>query len=266
MELQFLYPDRKTKALTFSYDDGQIYDRRLIDIFNRYGIKGTFHLNSGMLDKEGFVTGKELKQLYQGHEIACHGVNHEYLNHLPKELLVRELWDDRRKLEDLSERIILGMSYAFGEYSEEVVNCLDLIGMKYARTVESTKRFGVPSDFIRWKPTCHHNDDVITKAKSFLNTPGYMKLPLFYIWGHSFEFERENTWDIIEELCSMVANKDDIWYVTNIDYYNYITAIKNLIFSVNRDIVYNPSSIAVWFKLGEEVISIQPGETRKLGI
>jgi peptidoglycan-N-acetylglucosamine deacetylase len=264
MEIQFLYPDNKTKALTFSYDDGQIYDRKLVKIFNRYGIKGTFHLNSGLLDQEGFVTGNEIKQLYSGHEIACHGVMHKYLNHLPKELLMHELWEDRKRLEELSEGIILGMSYAYGEYSAEVVNCLDQIGIRYARTVESSNRFSIPDDYLRWKPTCHHNGDVINKAKKFLDTPGYMKLPLFYIWGHSFEFERENTWGMIEELCKLVSNQEDVWYTTNIDYYNYTMAMKNLVFSLNQSYVYNPSCTAVWFKLGKNIITIQPGETRKL--
>ena len=39
--------DGKMKALTFSYDDGVLQDRRLIEIFNKYGLKATFNLNSG---------------------------------------------------------------------------------------------------------------------------------------------------------------------------------------------------------------------------
>ncbi len=42
------YPGGKHKALTMSYDDGRTQDRRLVDIFNQNGIKGTFHLNSGL--------------------------------------------------------------------------------------------------------------------------------------------------------------------------------------------------------------------------
>ena len=50
MKLVFdLYPDGKKRALTFSYDDGSANDRRLVEIFNKFGMKGTFHLNSGHL-------------------------------------------------------------------------------------------------------------------------------------------------------------------------------------------------------------------------
>jgi len=46
------YPDGKRFAATMSYDDGHFHDRRLVDLFNKYGIKGTFHLNSGRLDQD----------------------------------------------------------------------------------------------------------------------------------------------------------------------------------------------------------------------
>lgn len=49
--MKFLYPNGLEKALTFSYDDGRVFDRKLVEIFNRYGVKGTFHLNSGTLGK-----------------------------------------------------------------------------------------------------------------------------------------------------------------------------------------------------------------------
>ena len=70
--MRFTYPNGLDKALTFSYDDGRVFDRKLVEIFNRYGVKGTFHLNSGTLGQKAergdFVTPQEVKELYQGHE------------------------------------------------------------------------------------------------------------------------------------------------------------------------------------------------------
>ena len=40
------------KAVTFSYDDGIEQDRRLVEIFNRYGMKCTFNLNTGIQTQE----------------------------------------------------------------------------------------------------------------------------------------------------------------------------------------------------------------------
>lgn len=72
--MEYLYPGGLPKAMTFSYDDGQVYDRRLVKLFDEAGFKATFHLNSGNLGKRGFVTPEEVGTLYQNHEVACHGV------------------------------------------------------------------------------------------------------------------------------------------------------------------------------------------------
>ena len=45
MKVYVCFPEGKAKALTMSYDDGKIQDERLVSIFNRYGIRGTFNLN-----------------------------------------------------------------------------------------------------------------------------------------------------------------------------------------------------------------------------
>ena len=50
---RMLYPDGKSRALTFSYDDGVVQDRRLVAILNQYGMKGTFNLNYGYLGFQG---------------------------------------------------------------------------------------------------------------------------------------------------------------------------------------------------------------------
>ncbi len=249
------YPDFKNKALTFSYDDGQIFDRRLVEIFNRYGLKATFHLNSGTLGTDGFIKKEELPQLYAGHEIACHGVYHEFPTHLAKEKLVWEFLQDRKNLESWTGRIVRGCSYAFGEYNDQVVDMLRDLGFLYSRTVDSTGGFCVPADFLRWTPTCHHNDAFGKLAEEFLHQPDYRYLTLFYVWGHSFEFERENTWEDMEAFCEKVHGQEDVWYTTNIDYVNYMNAARSLAFSADGSRVQNLSSVAVYAELnGERVI------------
>lgn len=69
--IRLLYPGGKTKALTFSYDDGKIHDRRLVKLFNTHGLKATFHLNSGLLEHPGTISRQEAASLYDGHEVAC---------------------------------------------------------------------------------------------------------------------------------------------------------------------------------------------------
>ena len=52
MKVYTCFPGGKAKALTMSYDDGKLEDIRLLEIFNKYGIKGTFNLNYGEMQKD----------------------------------------------------------------------------------------------------------------------------------------------------------------------------------------------------------------------
>ena len=251
MSFKLYYPGFKEKALTFSYDDGQIFDRRLVKLFNRYGLKATFHLNSGTLNRDGFVTKEEISELYEGHEIACHGVLHEFPTHLPQELLVREFYQDRLALETYSGRIIRGCSYAFGEYDERVISTLKSLGFAYSRTVESTGNYRVPEDFMHWTPSCHHND-APAMLDEFLDNPSFRRLPLLYVWGHSFEFDRDGTWGMMEDFCDGIHGKPDVWYTTNIDYVDYMNAARGLIFSADGSRIQNLSSIPVYAEVEGE--------------
>ena len=38
---------------------------------------------------------------------------------------------------------------------------------------------------------------------------------LFYVWGHSYEFDAHDTWGKFEEFCRLIAGHDDIFYGTN---------------------------------------------------
>lgn len=261
-----LYPNGKKKALTMSYDDGIVADRRLVEIFDRYGIRGTFHLNSSRLDAERFVTSAELPALYKNHEISCHTVTHPFPNTIPRESLVYEIYRDRERLESIAGYPVRGMSYPYGQYSREVIDCFRKLGMEYSRTTVATNGFGIPEDFMEWHPTCHHNNDIMKKLSVFKNPPRRIpNLMLFYVWGHSYEFNNDNNWELIEEFCREASGMDDVWYATNIEIVDYITALRNLRFGVNCTTVYNPSALTVWFTADGKEVTVEPGVTLKLG-
>ena len=72
-----LWKNGCTRAVSFTFDDGRYEDYRLVGLFNKYGMKGTFHLNNpGFLASCGYkeeplVDPKDYKELYEGHEISC---------------------------------------------------------------------------------------------------------------------------------------------------------------------------------------------------
>jgi len=265
MKISFsFYPEGKKKALTMSYDDGQIHDRRLVEIFNKYGIKGTFHLNSGNFDSEPYLNSSEINELFQGHEIAAHSLNHPFLTKIPGEVLVKEILEDRKRLEALADYPVRGMSYPFGDYNRELIKNLPGLGIEYSRTVEAHGQFTLPDNFLTWHPTCHHDDNLMERLQKFQNPNPWEQMPLFYVWGHSYEFERNHNWDLIEEFCKRVAGDETVWYATNLEIMDYIKALRSLCFSVNQKIIFNPSAVTVWFGVEGEPLKIEPGQTIKL--
>ena len=87
---------------------------------------------------------------------------------------------------------------------------------------------------------------------------------LFYVWGHSYEFDNDNNWELIEEFCEKAAGMPDVYYATNIEIYNYIMALKSLVFGINCEVVYNPSAIPVWFTADGKKVKVEPGQTLRL--
>lgn len=215
------------KALTFSYDDGIEQDRKLVEIFNKYGMKATFNLNTGIQTPESnfeiegvYINRMEqegLEELYRGHEIATHGLTHAAPTGMTKEQLDKEFLTDMSNIERIYGTYPVGMAYAYGCVDDEVVKYLKSIGIKYGRTVEASHSFEIPKEPLKLKATCHHDDDMLFElAEKFLKAEQEEnEQMLFYVWGHSYEFDVNNNWDRIEEFCKMMSGKADIFYGTN---------------------------------------------------
>ena len=270
MRIKFnLYKDGKRRAFTMSYDDGQIHDLRLIEIFNKYGIKGTFNLNANNIDKEGYVTAEDVRTKYVGHEVACHGFTHHYFERIPREELIREVLEDRQVLEKLTDYPVNGMAYPYGTLSEDVKNELRALGILYARGITKTQDFELnnvpPKDFLCWNPTVEHRDPKMFELLDRFFREGKMRpLALFYIWGHSYSFHDDNNWDLIERICARAGGDPDTWYATNIEIYNYLTALWQLRFTAARDVVYNPTALDLWIEVDRNPVMIPAGKTVRL--
>ena len=257
------FPGGKQKALTMSYDDGVHDDVRLIEIFNKHGIKGTFHINAGLFGKVSWsrLSESEIKKVYKGHEISAHGYTHLPLAAIPGEGIISEVMRDREKLEEITGHPIRGMSYALGSMNGNVVDMLRMLGIEYCRMVETTGGFGLPDDFLRWRGTCHHNDNLLAYADKFLSHNWYQ---LMYVWGHSYEFDNDNNWELIEEFCEKAGGRDDIWYATNIEICDYIKAARGLKFTARQDAVLNQSATDVWISVDGSPVEIKGGKLAQL--
>ena len=271
------FPGGKLKTLTFSYDDGVEQDIQLIEMFEKYNVRATFNLNSGLYAPEGTVYPEgqihrrlpesAVTKLYDKEwiEVAVHGATHPWLDHMPQNMCTKDLLDDRENLEKQFGKIVRGMAYPYGTYNDEVVESMKSVGIVYSRNVHSTHDFNMPGDWMRLPATCHHNDEELMKlANRFLNDSSYGRPWMFYLWGHSYEFEACNNWQVMEDFLKLMANRDDIWYATNIEIYNYQDAFKRLLFSMDGTIVTNPTAYELWFFSDGKEYSVKPGETKKL--
>lgn len=268
------FPEGKAKALTLSYDDGVEQDVKLLKIMQQYGLKGTFNLNSGLYAEEGTeypdgqiqrrMTEKQINECFQnsGQEIAVHSLTHPFLEQLPENLVIKEIIEDRERLEKQFDTIIRGMAYPFGTYSDSVVEILKNCGIAYARTVISTFDFRMPADWLRLTATCHHKaPELMQLAKKFTEDEADRAPYLFYLWGHSYEFEADNNWQVIEEFAEYISNRKDVWYATNIQIYEYSKAYEQLVFSADGKRISNPTATDLWLKYDDTICEIKSGST-----
>ncbi len=268
--------DGRTKVLTLSYDDGVVQDIRLMKIMNKYGLKGTFNINSGAYAPEdkvresfsGRMKPSEAMALYtnSGHEVAVHAYTHPFLEKLDKTEIIYEITEDRKDIESRYGVIARGMAYPYGTYDKRVMDVIEKCGIVYSRTVRSTEKFAFPENWLELHPTCHHNNPRLMElAKRFVESPSkYGNPEMFYLWGHSYEFDNNDNWEVIERFAEYVGGREHIWYATNIEIYDYVKAYETLHTSYDKKTVYNPSVIDVWFESKGKVHCVKAGETLKL--
>lgn len=284
MHYQFLrFPMGKAKAVTFSYDDGCPQDITLSGILSDYGLKCTFNLNSKELCGINSLTKEEIQKnfLEKGHEIAVHGAFHRAEGTLRPIEGIQDVLNCRLELEQTYGTIIRGMAYpdtGISSFSnaakyESVRQYLSELDIAYARTLgKDNNSFKLPEDWYSWIPTAHHNNPkILDYADEFIKLDlsdkkyGATRYPrLFYVWGHAYEFDRFDNWEHLHELCKKLGNRKDIWYATNIEIYNYVSAYHSLVYSVDSNMIYNPTLIAIWFDRDGTQHIIHPGETLHL--
>lgn len=276
-EMVMLFKDGMRKALTFSYDDGTVHDRRLVELMNRYQMRGTFNLNSGLFGTKGeqIINGintdfsrieeEEVRTLYEGHEISAHTVNHPSLTELSMAAGREEVLEDVKKLEALAGYPITGFAYPFGTYNDKVEEILAECGITYARTVVSTNDFELPHEFLEWHATCHHETpDLMELAERFVKEDKE-EARLFYVWGHSYEFAQKNNWQMIEEFFQyMQEHGEGIWFATNGEIAEYTLAFRQLQLSSDGKILNNPTDVDLWYGINGRVYSIRAGERVEL--
>lgn len=267
------FPAGKRIAVTTSFDDGHTFDRRVVGAFNAWGLKGTFNLNSGKLQRTGkpaveapgakrtHLDASEIAELYRGHEVAIHTVTHPWLDRLDASQIATEVLEDRKALEDLVGYPVRGMAYPFGAYDARVIETLRGLGVVYSRTCENAASCFPPAEPLAWASTAHQyaaNPSVPERFAALHANPRYSGV--FYIWGHAFEFFDKNDWEGIERIFKPLSGHADVWYCTNIELFDYEDARRRVQIAANRATAFNPSALTVTLNVDGRLVDVPPGK------
>ncbi len=272
------FPGGKPKAFTMSYDDGWAQDKRFSDIITKYGIKSTFNIVSRDIGKEKILTKEEIKEyiINRGHEIAVHGAEHR-ANGIQRAIGgIQDILNCRLELEKEFGQIVRGMAYAWsgimvmagGNSYEQIKNYLKELDIVYSRTIfGDNDDFYLPTDWHAWMPNTHHQGPhAMEYVEKFVN----LKVPtghawgmprLFFVWGHTYEFDNNDNWDRLEKICQMISSQDDIWCATNMEVYDYVMAYNSLVYSADETKIYNPTLKTIWLEVDGKSYVVKPDET-----
>lgn len=216
------------KLFIFSIDDGTIYDRKVIDIFNKYGIKGTFNLNSGLDDFVWYLEDKPIRRLilrdnidlYNGHEITSHSLTHPHMTMCPGEIIVKEVGEDIVNLEKMFNRSVTTFAFPFEDSDERCINIIKHIhGINTIRLSDIDTSYQYPSDLYHVKITSLDVNDALNRFDEFVNDNN---AKLFVFVSHAYDFEVNNTYDKLEELCRLVSGNKKIKNITMNEFKNWV--------------------------------------------
>ena len=156
--------------------------------------------------------------LYDGFEVACHGFTHAYLPSLTGSEAEKEIDDDYAEIFRLTGKRPRGIAYAgqTPNYTDEVVRLLENDRrFSYGRAIDETHGFSVPTD-------CQfRGDELLPRAEDFFDLRPDKGDALFFVWGHSYEFDLSSAcWDKLEYFCKEVSSRKDVTCLTCSQFYD----------------------------------------------
>ena len=260
------YPNGKKKAFVLTYDDGVLQDVRLVLLLNKYGLKGTFNLNSLLMERE-FVWHHEkigavrrlptsvAAHLYEGHEVASHSCTHPDLSGMSREAIMYELGHDKYLLEQLTGKPVLGFGVPFDYYDGIAVDCVRDLGFVYGRGSEETRSYAPLWDPYRQQAGMFHLSQGLNEfVDGFLAADE--ELAACIIVGHSYDLDAENLWGVTEDICAKVSAAEDVASMTHLELVEYQQAMLRA--EIHGDTVYNHSDRPLWFEINGEIVKVDP--------
>lgn len=276
-----LWPGGREKCLTLSFDDGTVEDERICGMLRERGLRATFNLNPGLFGKDDHlvqpgidvhhrkIPAQSIAEVYKGFELAVHGYTHASMTANGSAMAAYEIVRAKAELEELVGAPVRGMAWPIrfdGSGRTEACALAKACGISYGRTTRRTYSCrGVPADFMTWDAACSFvQPQLADVVAAFLEPPrkGDLGNPyLLYVWGHGYEVTARGAWGVLEGFLDSVAFDEDVWYATNIEVCDYVTAYRSLVYSSTGRYLFNPSYLDVWLLVDGERLVVPSGKT-----
>lgn len=259
-----LYSNGKERAFSVTYDDGVFQDIRFVSLLDKYGLKGTFNLNSALMEKEFEWTHDKIKTvkrisvsravtLYKHHEIASHTCSHPYMKDLSEKEILSELSEDKKKLEKYFGKKVRGFAVPFDYYDDIIEDCVRKCGFEYARISEESMTYLPDKNYYRWRASIFHLEPCLDDfTDGFLKTD--TELALCQIVGHSYDLDAENLWEKIEEIFRKVSEDPSVCPMTTVELIRYLKAMDSV--TITEKEIVNRSDVPLWFEVNGKKVCV----------
>lgn len=199
----------------FGFDDGFAFDLVIAEMLEKYGLRGTFYIVVDWVDKEGFLTWEQIKDLYKrGHKIGSHTVTHpQDLKVLYEQDLHYEIQNSKDMIEIVVGENISRFCYPRGRYDDRVKSFVAQAGYVFARVTgkigntEIKDNLSLPGT-IHIAPRKEYGDrDLVALAKEKIDLVRSTGKGYCNIWGHGKEINDNQLWSKLEEIIKYAAQK-----------------------------------------------------------
>lgn len=172
------------------------------------------------------------------------------------EAYIKAVEDSRRELEAIfGEGSVGGFVWPFFEQKNNRVKEA-IIAMGYPHGLRKTgcvldsTGFAPPEDINAWSYNAN-NQNLLSVMALYENTPDDGELKFFAFGVHSYDFEVDQNWDVLEKFTELYGSREeDYWYATVGEIFDYVAAAKKL--EVNGSLVINNSNIPIYIKIDGE--------------
>jgi len=208
-------------------------------MLREYGLKATFYISPQNHEFAGsdLLTPREVRDISCDFEIGAHTLTHRSLPTISAEEAEREVVGSKTVLEQMTGKAVNTFCYPRGDYTELHVKLVMAAGYRYARTVTRytfdmnnpykagtslhiyNHRFGFDlwhtARFVRFRPIkvwrCLEWGMLGRAMFDYVLEEG----GIFHIWGHSWEIDKNNDWERLEDFFRYISAHPRVKYATN---------------------------------------------------